>query len=279
MQGLNPAYWYSRQGDAFYWTAKTSNSQAITLCLNGSCLTINHWDKVPEGSHLFSYEYRQGTVYACACICKWERQAKYCIHVSQKRHALCCINVCDEQCWWVHWLCSINILCHASAERWELLASGLMSITPPCSVKEGWKKHSCLNSREDVLIIIPNCKGTSHDLHPCYFQAKDRRLQAPLWEWFHLSNVIDLKCVWLAEPLFGLRVFWGFFYREHLVWCPVPIIKGLFKMDSVTLIVEFRIRIEHFPHQSPHQAKTHIYKTIHTYSIHTLKGLHFTFKA
>lgn len=125
------------------------------------------------------------------------------IHVSQKRHVLRCICVYDEQCWWVHWLCSINILCHASAERWELLALGLMSITPPCSVKECWKEHSCLNSREDVLIIIPNCKETSHDLHPCYFQAKDRRLQAPLWEWFHPPNVIDLKRVWLAGPLRG----------------------------------------------------------------------------
>ncbi len=76
LQCLSPASQRSRQGDAFYWTAKTSNSQAITPCLNGSCLTINHWDKVPQGSHLFSYKNRQGPAYACACICKWERQAK-----------------------------------------------------------------------------------------------------------------------------------------------------------------------------------------------------------
>ncbi len=90
------------------------------------------------------------------------------IHVSQKQHVLCCI--CVRRAVLVGSLVvQYNILCHASAERWELLASGLMSITPPRSVKEA-ERNTLTYTVEDVLIII-----TAKELHLCYFQAKDRQ--------------------------------------------------------------------------------------------------------
>lgn len=150
---------------------------------------------------------------------------------------MCCVDYeCDdEQCWWVHWLCNINILCHASAERWELLASGLMSITPPRSVKEGRKKHSHLHCRG--CFNNYNCKGTSSMLFPGKRQTDCLRHHSES-DSIHLESSTQRGFDWQSHCLVSERL---------LLWCPVPVIKDLFKTGSITLIVEFRFKIQHFP--------------------------------
>lgn len=127
-------------------------------------------------------------------------------------------------------------------------ALGTISIRPDVNhtsmlCLRGLEETPALHSGEDVLIIIPDCEGTSHDLHPCYFQRKRQR------DGCRQRSVIGSKRV-----LIGRATVWfarRSFYRRLLVWCSVPFIKEAFKMGSITLIVEFGFGIEHFPQQSP----------------------------
>lgn len=77
--------------NALNWTAKASNSQAITPCLNGSSLSINHWNKMHQGYNLFRYEYHQAK---CRFVCIFKSK-RWQMYVSQKLCVYVCVFVCE----------------------------------------------------------------------------------------------------------------------------------------------------------------------------------------